>query len=249
MKVLIVDDEMYMVDYLKRIIDWSGYGFDQVLTAGGGALAWQMIRENRPQLLITDIRMPRVSGLDLVRMIDEEKIDTKVIILSGYSEFEYAKQAVHYGVSEYLVKPVLKEALEEALQNVLHKNFQDTPVVEKDTEGTSGDSQDIIPFIKTYVYENFDKDLSLDHLGQVVHLHPTYLSKVFKDETDMNLSSYITDIRMQKAAELLEQTDLRVYEVMETVGYQKSQYFAKLFKEKFGVTPKEYRKSCMKEYN
>ncbi len=138
------------------------------------------------QLLITDIRMPRVSGLDLVRMIDEEKFDTKVIILSGYSEFEYAKQAVHYGVSEYLVKPVLKEALEEALQNVLHKNFKDTPVVEKDREGTSGDSQDIIPFIKSYVYENFDKDLSLDHLGQVVHLHPAYLSKVFKDETDMN---------------------------------------------------------------
>ena len=62
-----------------------------------------------------------------------------------------------------------------------------TPVVEKDREGTSGGSQDIIPFIKSYVYENFDKDLLLDHLGQVVHLHPAYLSKVFKDETDMNI--------------------------------------------------------------
>jgi two-component system sensor histidine kinase YesM len=92
------------------------------------------------------------------------------------------------------------------------------------------------------VYENFDKPLSLDILGEAVHLHPAYLSKIFKEETNINLSNYITDIRMQKAAELLEQTGLKVNEIMYLTGYRKSQHFTKLFKEKFGVTPMEYRR-------
>ena len=95
---------------------------------------------------------------------------------------------------------------------------------------------------KKYVYENFDKPLSLDILGEAVHLHPAYLSKIFKEETNINLSNYITDIRMQKAAELLEQTGLKVNEIMYLTGYRKSQHFTKLFKEKFGVTPMEYRR-------
>lgn len=104
-----------------------------------------------------------------------------------FEQFSRMVERIRHLISSTLKEQQLRNQAEmRQLQNVLHKNFKDTPVVEKDREGTSGDSQDIIPFIKSYVYENFDKDLSLDHLGQVVHLHPAYLSKVFKDETDMN---------------------------------------------------------------
>lgn len=104
-----------------------------------------------------------------------------------FEQFNQMVERIRHLISSTLKEQQLRNQAEmRQLQNVLHKNFKDTPVVEKDREGTSGDSQDIIPFIKSYVYENFDKDLSLDHLGQVVHLHPAYLSKVFKDETDMN---------------------------------------------------------------
>lgn len=105
-----------------------------------------------------------------------------------FEQFSRMVERIRHLISSTLKEQQLRNQAEmRQLQNVLHKNFKDTPVVEKDREGTSGDSQDIIPFIKSYVYENFDKDLSLDHLGQVVHLHPAYLSKVFKDETDMNI--------------------------------------------------------------
>lgn len=104
-----------------------------------------------------------------------------------FEQFNRMVERIRHLISSTLKEQQLRNQAEmRQLQNVLHKNFKDTPAVEKDREGTSGDSQDIIPFIKSYVYENFDKDLSLDHLGQVVHLHPAYLSKVFKDETDMN---------------------------------------------------------------
>lgn len=246
MKVLIVDDEPYMIDYIKKLVDWESYGFEQVLTANGGSLARDLIEKHHPDLLITDIKMPKISGLDLSQMIDENQLGTKVIIISGYGEFEYAKQALRYGVSEYLVKPVLKKDLVEALERILQRELEKEGGGEEERLGPPGDKTDVIAYVKNYIHENFDQNLSLDVLGETVHLHPAYLSKIFKEVTDMNLSGYIVDIRMQKAAELLIQTDLKVYEVMEMIGYQKSQYFSKLFKEKFGVTPKEYRRTLMK---
>ena len=119
MTVLIVDDETYMVEYMKNLVDWKSYGFDQVLTARGGGLAKDLLIKHRPELLITDIKMPKISGLDLSRLIDENRYQTRVIIISGYSDFEYAKQALRYRVSEYLVKPVLREDLVEALERIL----------------------------------------------------------------------------------------------------------------------------------
>lgn len=242
MTVLIVDDEVYMTDYIKKLVDWEQYGFDKVLTAGGSSLARDLLLEHKPELLITDIKMPRMSGLELAGMLAKERMSTKVIIMSGYSEFEYAQQALRHGVVEYLVKPVLKSNLTEALDREFGKVVRERRCECVGNSNNADDRQAVIFEVKTYVYENFDKCLSLEALGEVVHLHPAYLSKIFKEITGENLSGYIADIRMQKAAELLEQTDLRVHEVMETVGYQKSQYFAKLFKEKFGVTPKEYRR-------
>ena len=128
-----------------------------------------------------------------LKQVENGNFETQITELPN-NEFAYVFEQFNRMVERirHLISSTLKEqqlrnqAEMRQLQNVLHENFKDTPVVEKDREGTSGDSQDIIPFIKSYVYENFDKDLSLDHLGQVVHLHPAYLSKVFKDETDMN---------------------------------------------------------------
>lgn len=237
MTVLIADDERYMVEYIETLVDWKAYGFDRVLTAYGGSLARDLLLEYRPELLITDIKMPKVSGLDLSALVDEKEYQTKVIIISGYSEFDYAKQALRYGVAEYLVKPVLKEELVEALERILDRNFEREEAAAKER----GEKYETIHVLKAYINEHFDQDLSLDTLGEVAHLHPTYLSRIFKEVTDVNLSEYITDVRMQKASELLEGTNLKVNEVMKHVGYQKSQHFSKLFKEKFGVTPKEYR--------
>lgn len=247
MTVLIVDDEPYMTEYIKNLVDWESYGFDRVLIAGGSSLARDLAMEYHPELLITDIKMPRASGLDLVKMLSEENCQTKVIIMSGYSEFEYAREALRCGALEYLVKPVLKEDLAEVLTKMLkiHKE-SGAPMQGKERQGAT-DREGAVARVKEYVIENFDKDLSLEKLAKVAHFHPTYLSKVFKEVTDRNLLAYVTDIRMQKAAELLTQTDLQVNDVMRTVGYQKSQHFVRLFKEKYGMSPREYRQAVLRE--
>ena len=197
MKVLLVDDESYMTEYLKKLVDWKSYGFEEVLTASGGSIARDLIEQKKPELLVTDIRMPRVSGLDLVKYIDEKNYPTKTIILSGYSEFEYAQQALRYGVTEYLVKPILKKDFQISLEHVMEKFF----------EKEESFPDDGISAVKKYIAEHVGEDLSLE------------------------------------AAELLSGTDRWVHEIMESVGYQKSQYFSKIFKEKYGVTPNEYRRT------
>ena len=192
MKVLLVDDESYMTEYLKKLVDWKSYGFEEVLTASGGSIARDLIEQKKPELLVTDIRMPRVSGLDLVKYIDEKNYPTKTIILSGYSEFEYAQQALRYGVTEYLVKPILKKDFQISLEHVMEKFF----------EKEESFPDDGISAVKKYIAEHVGEDLSLEILGEVAHLHPAYLSKTFKEETGKNLSAYITDVKMERPAEL-----------------------------------------------
>lgn len=237
MKVLIVDDEPYMVEYLEKLIDWEQFEFYEIITAKGGSMAKKILEEQDIELLVTDIRMPKISGLDLSAFIDEKQMDTKVIIVSGYNEFEYAKTAMHYGVSEYLVKPVLKEDLLACLERLNEKYFGD-----KAETSMKVDPTDEISVVKNYIMTHCEEDISLDILSDLVHWNSAYLSRSFKDRTGENLSYYITKTRMNKAAELIENSDLKIHDIMLRVGYQKDQYFSKVFKEQFGITPKEYRK-------
>ena len=237
MQILIVDDEPYMVDYLRKLVDWNAYGFENVYTAGGGSMARDMLDKYQPELLITDIRMPKISGLDLCRHIFEKKYPTKVMILSGYGEFEYAKQAIQYGVSEYLLKPILKDEFEEILEKMLERHFA-TQKEQQEKEKTG----DVIFEVENYIKENIESDLSLELLASVVHLNPSYLSRYFKESTGENLSNYVTRCKMEKAAWLLDNTEQKINEIMLQLGYQKSQHFAKIFREQYGVSPKEYKK-------
>lgn len=237
MRVLIVDDEPYMVDYLRKLVDWEQHGFEHVYTAGGGSMVRDLLDKYQPELLITDIRMPKISGLDLCRHIFERKYSTKVMILSGYGEFEYAKQAIQYGVSEYLLKPILKEEFEEILEKMLERHFaMQKEQQEKEKTG------DVIFEVENYIKENIESDLSLELLASVVHLNPSYLSRYFKESTGENLSNYVTRCKMEKAAWLLDNTEQKINEIMLQLGYQKSQHFAKIFREQYGVSPKEYKK-------
>ncbi|AOZ97071.1 Helix-turn-helix domain-containing protein [Butyrivibrio hungatei DSM 14810] len=240
MTLLIVDDEPYMVDYIAGLLDWQQIGFDKVLTAGGGSLALDLIKQHSPELLITDIKMPRISGLDLAEYIDENKLNTKVVILTGYSDFEYAQKSVHLGVTDYLVKPILKDDFQETINRIMEKYFS-KECKTGENSGVLKDKKDVVSFVQKYVIDNCEEELSLEMLSGIVHLHPAYLSKIFKEVSGVGLLSYITDAKMQRAAKLLEETDMKVADIVTRLGYHKYQYFSKLFRDKYGISPKVYR--------
>lgn len=121
MKVFLVEDEYIVREGIKNNIDWEKNGYDFCGEASDGELAFPMISEKRPDIVITDIRMPFMDGIELSRMIKEEYPEIKIIILSGHEEFEYAKAAIQIGVEEYLLKPINGDELLQVVNRVAQK--------------------------------------------------------------------------------------------------------------------------------
>lgn len=448
MRLLIVDDGHYVVIYLKHLLDWKKYGIEHIETTTNSIEAKQRLKQNDIDILITDIRMPEVSGIDLLQHIDEEKLKTKVIFLSGYSEFDYAQQALRLGALDYLLKPVDKDDMEKAMRKAVHsldkhkskitvagekldslgyllsiigdsgmtwKDYaaheaafmhekfcffvvrkareKDEMILRDSCEGLKtaiwtinstmvgfiahnaatelansmehivfseefefaqrntvthyfyrfffnenvsvsdlamlreracfpdlaseewelskknilkkyaglqstkqkiiyllelthllyftsvklqpatavtwifdqlrdpdtalqtmisdvtqlersfrSSNSDIVKIVQAYIADHLGHSLCLEDLGKLVHLHPVYLSKLYKQETGENLSNYIAMKRLEKAYMLLVETDLHVVDISHLVGYKKPQYFIKLFKDQYGITPYQYRR-------
>lgn len=448
MQLLIVDDGHYIVEYLKHLLDWKKFGIQQIVTSTNSIEARQLLNQNQIDILITDIRMPEVSGIDLLEHIHENMLKTKVVFLSGYSQFDYAQKAIRLGALDYLLKPVDKEDMEKAMKQVLKSideqqlkpqiswekfdglgyllsvigefsspgtdfSAYDTVLLNEtfcffrvtDAKGTdeitlrdnshrldkliwatgsglaglilesdaqklahsisnisfseqfeltrknavlhifcqfyyqeevhAGDNpllQDyiclpkwetgeweltrknihksftqlqsrqqkilylldfiqrvyftasrlqqvevadwifnqladpdtalesillsiaqsersaklsnshIVQAIQSHIASHIGDGLSLDDLGKIVHLHPVYLSKVYKQETGENLSNFIAVKRLEKASQLLIESNLHVIDISHLVGYKKPQYFIKLFKDQYGITPYQYRR-------
>lgn len=126
-KVLIADDELRICELIFRLIDWESLGMSVIAVAHDGRETIKIIKNEMPDIVITDIRMPGYNGVDVIRIGKEYNSDIQFIIISGYSQFDYAQNAIHYGVSDYLLKPVKAEELTKALlriKNRIDKNNQ-----------------------------------------------------------------------------------------------------------------------------
>lgn len=246
MKLLIVDDGQYIVEYLKHLLDWKKYGIEQVETLTNSLKAKDKLVQNQIDILITDIRMPEVSGIDLLQHINKHQLKTRSVILSGYSEFEYAQKALRLGAVDYLLKPVDKDDMEAAIKKVIKTFEKDRvdplPGLPESEEDSKLPVNSNIHILQAYIDNHLDDDLNLDDLGRLVYLHPVYLSKLFKQETGENLSNYISRKRMEKATLLLTGSNLHINDISHLVGYRQPQYFIKLFKGQYGITPQQYRR-------
>lgn len=414
MKVLIVDDEKRIVEYLKYLLDWKSLGFHKVEGFYSSKGALQYIIDHEPEILITDIRMPELSGLDLAKIIKENELKTKVVILSGYNDFDYAQKAIRLEIADYLLKPVsskellpvinrivedveknenyhylknedsnyffieglatisnkheyfyesdyhkiiwseeilprftklkffnkyltilpadypdiistnlsdkltkknlqeifytaqkttntfeedylfpielIKYVKEEKWQLVLNtidsldsklvnncwfqidllqvfsekfpdllKNIELSEMLEKKlivnfaseyikelmkNENTKEDmNQKMVDKMVSYMKVNYREEITLDDLSKIVFMHPVTVSRLFKATTGSNISAFLSKIRLEEAARLLEHSNLLVGDIGNLVGYHKAQYFIKLFKQQYGVTPQKYRRN------
>ena len=123
LKIFLAEDEIVMREGIRNNIAWQEEGFEFVGEASDGELAYPMIQKLKPDILITDIRMPFMDGLELSRIVKQELPDTSILILSGYGEFDYAKEAISIGVEDYLLKPVTSAQLLEAIRRIAEKIY------------------------------------------------------------------------------------------------------------------------------
>ncbi len=172
MKVFLVEDEYIVREGIKNNIDWEKNGYDFCGEASDGELAFPMISEKRPDIVITDIRMPFMDGIELSRMIKEEYPEIKIIILSGHEEFEYAKAAIQIGVEEYLLKPINGDELLQVVNRVAQKIKEENDSRETPQEGEGDENFEYAKrqLLSSLIDDNASLSDALEQ-GKKIHLN------------------------------------------------------------------------------
>ena len=236
MKIVIVDDEPKIRNGLSKLLS-SRPGFDITGVFENAMEALEQLSVSYADVIITDIKMPEINGLDLINRIREKDENTKIIILSGYSDFSFAQRAIELGVTRYLTKPTNARELIGILEEI-EKNIQKPWSEEKQEMKVTNL---FVQKAMDYISMNYSQKLTLTKISEQLCITPNYLSELFKKHTGQNVSEYIIDYRLEKACQFLKNPQLRIGEVSEKVGINDVRYFSSMFKKKYNLTPTEYR--------
>lgn len=251
-KVVIVEDEEIIRKGLVFGIDWTEFNCSVVSEARNGVEGIAAIKDHDPDIVIVDINMPVMDGLEMVRQT-YDKYDYSAIILSGYSNFEYAQRAIEFGVLGYLSKPIdmkdFKEAVRRSIRERQVKYLVDQKIAMKQgmqkidlfENGFARHSDDrVITEMLEYIYANYDKKIQMEDIVSKLNYSETFLNKKFKEAVGTTYIEYLNRYRMQKAIELLNSNMVSVQEIAWKCGVGDYKYFGAVFKKYVGCSPKEY---------
>ncbi|NIK77756.1 YesN/AraC family two-component response regulator [Paenibacillus castaneae] len=250
--ILIVDDEPRTREGVRKVLESWSTGQYRIETASNGIEALDWLKEHDANLLITDIRMPEIGGLDLVERIIELPNPPVVIIISGHPEFDYAQKALQFGVLEYLLKPLDKTKLIKAVETAMkreeskHRIERMEKLVDSKLLDSMGEEDSYSPQVQEailYLKEHLHEPLTMRDTAEHLHMNASYLSVLFKEQTGITFSDYLTRRRVQRAKELLSSTRLTIADIADQVGYQTAKYFVKVFRSLEGMSPGQYRKT------
>ncbi|MDR3334887.1 MAG: response regulator [Treponema sp.] len=240
MRLLILDDDLQIREGIEKGIDWKSLGFDEVRSAADGIEGLKIARELQPDIVLSDVRMPGMDGLEFLLQIKILFPKIKVMLISGYDDFEYLQKAVQYQADDYELKPIkvrnLIKRIQE-LQEKIHaegkKSTEDAPVGEKYSLRITK----AINYIHAHLFEY----LSAEGLAKLIEVTPNYFSAQFKKETGTAFKAYVNEERLRNAAWLLSFTSEQITLIAEKTGYHDYIYFSQIFKKRFGCSPSEYR--------
>ena len=241
-RVLLADDEYYVrKGLLRRFEEMQGDDFRVIAEAENGEEALALLKKHDIQLVITDIRMPVMDGLELTRRISREYPDLLTVILTGYPDFEYAQKALRYGAFDYLVKPVSGEALDNLLSRA-RTQFAQLYELPED-EGAVRSGEESVRLAIRYMKEHYMENVDISALAAELGFHSSYLTRLFGKHAGVTPLKYLTGIRIEEAQRLLLDTDLPISEVGERVGYPDQFHFSKTFRKATGMNPSAFRKN------
>ena len=271
MLILICDDENIVRVGLISILEELEPGKFTFIEAKNGVELIEMANQN-PDVAFVDIEMPVMNGLDAIEQASCKSPKTKWFILTGYSEFAYAQQALRLGITDYLLKPVGKKEISQAMQKAkslvsddklvkqylksvtdIDFNASSTQNIAKQIKNVTdlGDDDvfrmDIVSKAKAYLQSHYKEHIGVNTIAEKLSITPNYLSRLFREQTGMRLTDYLTQMRMEKAKALLKLQGNSVKYVAEQVGYYNAKHFANVFMKVVGLTPSEYRKTCSKD--
>ncbi len=238
-RVLMVDDEPLVRHGVAAGMDWASLGCEVVGEAQSGEEGLALARRLKPDLIITDIRMPKMDGITMMNMLREEGCAARCIVLTAHSDFEYARGALLFGADDYLLKPFRDQELTHAVARVCRKMESapaaNTPAVKKEPEAT-GYVRQAMDYIAGHYA---DESISIATIAEHLCVSEGHLSHVFKKQTGMTVTNYLTKTRIDAAMVLLQTGRVKVYEAAAAVGYKDVTYFSATFKKLTGLSPSE----------
>ncbi|BFT72069.1 response regulator [Paenibacillus sp. P36] len=262
-KLLIAEDVKIVRETLVRAIHWEALDIKLLGAVENGQEALDWLEREKPDLLLTDVGMPKMNGLELIEIIKSRNPDIRCIILSGLNEFEHARQAIKLQVLDYVLKPIDPDAIEKVLANavdVLRKEREERlalKMAEKAAKESlpnltetmlhrewSGNlkKKKLVEQAIQYMKKGYmRKELSLSDVADAVGLSEKYLNLLVKEVTGVTMNHAIIRLRMEEAARLLKDPAIKIYEVCDRIGYTDQDHFRESFKKQYGATPSEYR--------
>lgn len=244
---IIVEDEAIIRRNLAKKVPQLNEHFQVKLEAYNGLVAWEYIQKNPVDLIITDIQMPIMTGLELAKKIHVSFPSAKILIISGYNDFKYAQEAIKYNVCDYLLKPISNDNLIETLLSIqigLDALRLDTEQIHISDNNNHLMPEQIVLLMQEYIMKHFTQDVTLEQLADYLHFSPSYLGKVFKKYSCQTPLQYYICLRINEAKKLLlTQPKLSIEEIGRLVGYSDAYYFSRIFKKQTGIYPSAYRTS------
>lgn len=238
-KVLIAEDEEVIrkgiVKYLKLHTD----RFDKIYEAENGEQAIDLLLKHHPDMMLLDVQMPLKTGLDVMKEAKKAGIQPVTIILSGYEDFQYAREALQFGTKEYFLKPMRASDILKSMEPLA-----DTYIgagEEREAEGIPANGNPFAKAAAEYITEHYAEDIFLADVAEKLGISMGYLSTLLNQELGCGFTDYLNQIRIERACCYLEQNYLKNYEIAYKVGFWDEKYFSKVFRKIKGMSPREYR--------
>jgi len=236
---MIVEDEYLVRQGIASLVDYEQFGMQVIAQAENGREAWQKFQDNPADILLTDINMPQMNGLELSKLVRDQAPKCHIVFLTGYDDFDYARTAIKLGADDYLLKPFSKDDVEEMLAKVQTKLDKERKKAQIQNLVDQGQRSELEEAIHSRLA---DSQLTLKDLASQLGFSPSYLSVLIKKKLGLPFQEYLIQERMKKAKLLLLTTDLKIYEIADQVGFEDMNYFSQRFKQVVGLTPRQFKK-------
>lgn len=249
-KVLIVEDDENMCFLYMKMKEWGKCGFRITATAANGKEALEKLKKQSFDMIVTDIRMPDMDGISLLKQVQEMELPVVTVLISSHDEFEYARQGILFGAFDFLVKPVRRQQLEEMLVRVrgeLEKQKEGketTGFLDVVVEKLDFDKKDEFAMkVCKFCAENIEENLTMEQCAQEMGISKDYFGKLVRQHFEVSFKEMMNQMKVEYAKKLMQEESLKTYEISQILGYASPDYFTKIFKQYTGITPSQYRQN------
>ena len=249
MKALIIDDERPVRIAISKLGQWGKYQLEQPAQVENGKDALSAMYELRPSIVFVDIQMPVMNGLEFLEKATASFPDTAYIIISGYDDFSYAQSAIHYGVTDYLLKPIEEDKLNAAIEKAVRKLCPDFVADSRRKEPSDIKAEEVIEIIRDKIDHQYSENIRISDFSARYFFSKEYLSKLFKTRYGSGIYEELLKVRMERAAELLRDPGIKILDISARIGYTDNNYFSKAFRNYYTLTPTEFRRKELPSFD